>query len=190
VTETTTPEARPMRADARRNYERLISAAREMFRDGDVDTSLEAVARRAGVGIGTLYRHFPSRLALLEGIYRDEVDALGSRGQAALTAADPWDGLAQFLHDFVDYAATKRALFQELVDAVGRDSELLTHSRAVIQTSFESVLARAQAAGVAKQEVTASDLMRLVGGCTMMPGVTDDDQRRRMLDVVLAGIRA
>jgi AcrR family transcriptional regulator len=181
---------RPMRADARRNYERLIAAAREMFREGDTDTSLEAVARRAGVGIGTLYRHFPNRLALLEGIYGDEVDAFGSRAQALLDDADPWDGLAQLLYDFVDYAATKRALFQELVDAVGRDSDLLTHSREVIQASFESALTKAQNAGAAKAEVTASDLMRLVGGCTMMPGVTDDDQRRRMLDVVLAGIRA
>ena len=178
-----------MRADARRNYERLIAAAREMFRDGDPDTSLEAVARRAGVGIGTLYRHFPNRLALLEGIYRDEVDALGSRGQTILDSADPWDGLAEFLHDFVDYATTKRALFQELVDAVGRDSELLTHSRAVIESAFTAVLSKAQDAGVAKTEITASDLMRLVGGCTMMPGSTDD-QRKRMLDVVLAGIRA
>ena len=183
------PDARPMRADARRNYERLIAAAREMFRDGDADTSLEAVAKRAGVGIGTLYRHFPNRLALLEGIYRDEVDALGSRSQAILDEADPWEGLAQLLHDFVDYAATKRALFQELVDAVGRDSELLTHSRAVIESAFEAVLSKAQRAGVARAEVTASDLMRLVGGCTMMPGSTDD-QRGRMLDVVLAGIRA
>jgi AcrR family transcriptional regulator len=178
-----------MRADARRNSERLIAAAREMFRDGDTDTSLEAVAKRAEVGIGTLYRHFPNRLALLEGVYRDEVDALGSRSQAILDDADPWDGLAQLLHDFVDYAATKRALFQELVDAVGRDSELLTHSRAVIESAFEAVLSKAQRAGVAKAEVTASDLMRLVGGCTMMPGSTDD-QRMRMLDVVLAGIRA
>jgi AcrR family transcriptional regulator len=177
-----------MRADARRNYERLVAAAREMFRDGDADTSLDAVARRAGVGIGTLYRHFPNRLALLEGVYRDEVDALGSRSEAILADADPWDGLAQLLHDFVDYAATKRALFQELVDAVGRDSELLTHSRAVIESAFEAVLSKAQRAGVAKADVTASDLMRLVGGCTMMPGSTDE-QRKRMLDVVLAGVR-
>jgi AcrR family transcriptional regulator len=178
-----------MRADARRNYESLIAAARELFRDGDADTSLEAIAQRAGVGIGTLYRHFPNRLALLEGVYRDEVDALGAGAQKILEDADPWDGLVQLLHDFIDYAATKRALFQELVDAVGRDSELLTHSRQVIEMSFQSVLEKAQDAGVARPDVTASDVMRLVGGCTMMPGSTDD-QRRRMLDVVLAGLRA
>jgi AcrR family transcriptional regulator len=179
-----------MRADARRNYERLIAAARESFRDGAADTSLEAIAQRAGVGIGTLYRHFPNRLALLEGVYRDEVDALGARSQQLLDDADPWDGLVQLLNDFVDYAATKRALFQELVDAVGRDSELLTHSRQVITSAFESLLSKAQKARVVKPDVTASDLTRLVGGCTMMPGVIDDDQRRRMLAVVIAGIRA
>jgi AcrR family transcriptional regulator len=179
-----------MRADARRNYERLIAAARELLREGDADTSLEAVAQRAGVGIGTLYRHFPNRLALLEGVYRDEVDALGANGQRLLDEADPWDGLVEFLDDFVDYAATKRTLFHELVDAIGRDSELLTHSRQVISTAIEALLAKAQEAGVARADVTASDLIRLVGGCTMMPGSIDDDQRRRMLAVVLAGIRA
>ena len=189
TTSQASPETRRMRADARRNYERLIAAARELFRDGDADTSLEAIAQRAGVGIGTLYRHFPNRLALLEGVYRDEVDALGARSQQLLDDADPWDGLVQFLNDFVDYAATKRALFHELVDAVGRDSELLTHSRQIITTAFECMLSKAQEAGVAKTEVTAGDLTRLVGGCTMMPGAIDDDQRRRMLAVVLDGIR-
>jgi AcrR family transcriptional regulator len=178
-----------MRADARRNYERLIQAARESFRETDADTSLEAIAQRAGVGIGTLYRHFPNRLALLEAVYRDEVDALGARTRENIESADPWDGLDTLLHDFIDYAATKRALFHELVEAVGRDSELLTHSRAVIESAFDSVLSKAQQAGVVREGVTASDVMRLVGGCTMMPGSTDE-QRERMLEVVLAGLRA
>jgi AcrR family transcriptional regulator len=183
------PAIRPMRADARRNYEALIAAARESFRDGDADTSLEAIAQRAGVGIGTLYRHFPNRLALLEAVYRDEVDALGASAAANLDHADPWGGFARLLHDFSDYATTKRALFQELVDAVGRDSDLLTHSRQVIETSFRSVLERAQGAGVVRSDVTAGDVIRLVGGCTMMPGATED-QQARILEVVLAGLRA
>jgi AcrR family transcriptional regulator len=189
ATSTSASLARPMRADARRNYARLIEAARESFRDSDADTSLEAIAARAGVGIGTLYRHFPNRLALLESVYRDEVDALDARTQERLAAGDPWEGLGQWLRDFVDYATTKRALFHELIDAVGRDSELLTHSRAVIEQSVEAVLSRAQQAGVAKPEITGGDLLRLVGGCTMMPGSTEE-QRERMLEIVLAGVRA
>jgi AcrR family transcriptional regulator len=184
-----TSPARPMRADARRNYESLIAAARDSLLDGDTDTSLEAIAQRAGVGIGTLYRHFPNRLALLEAVYRDEVDALGARSQRILDDADPWDGLVELVRDFSQYAANKRLLFQELIEATGRDSELFTHSRAVIESAFERVLDKAQRAGVAKPDVVASDLMRLVGGCNMMPGASEE-QRRRMVDIILDGLRA
>jgi AcrR family transcriptional regulator len=191
VSQTTseTSPARPMRADARRNYERLIAAAREALLDGDTDTSLDAIAKRAGVGIGTLYRHFPNRLALLEAVYRDEVDMLGARSERILEDADPWEGLVELLHGFNEYAANKRLLFQELIDATGRDSELFTHSRAVIESAFQRVLDKAQRAGVAKQDVVASDLMRLVGGCNMMPGASDE-QRRRMVDIILDGLHA
>jgi AcrR family transcriptional regulator len=180
---------RPMRADARRNYDLLVSAAREAFRESDSDTSLEQIAKRAGVGIGTLYRHFPTRLALLEAVYRDEVDVLGVNGERLLTSSEPWEGLVTWLELFLSYATTKRALFHELVSAIGKDSDLLTHSRAVIQDSALAALTRAQDAGVARRDVEAGDLLRLVGGCSMMPGLTDE-QQDRMLKVVLAGLRA
>jgi AcrR family transcriptional regulator len=179
---------RPMRADARRNYDQLVHAARDAFRDTEADTSLEQIARRAGVGIGTLYRHFPTRLALLEAVYRDEVDDLGDRGEKLATEAEPFDALVAWLDMFLSYAATKRALFHELIEVAGRDSELLTHSRQVIEASGGAVLARAQQAGEARADVTVGDLTRLVGGCTMMPGATEE-QQRRMLDVIVDGIR-
>jgi AcrR family transcriptional regulator len=179
---------RPMRADARRNYDLLVRAARDAFRDTEADTSLEQIARRAGVGIGTLYRHFPTRLALLEAVYRDEVDDLGDRAAALAETAEPFDGVVRWLDMFLSYAATKRALFHELIEVAGRDSELLTHSRAVIEASGSAVLARAQEAGEARADVTVGDLTRLVGGCTMMPGTTEE-QQRRMLDVIVDGIR-
>jgi AcrR family transcriptional regulator len=188
MTETSGP-TRPLRADARRNYDLLVTAAREVFREHDGDTSLEKIARRAGVGIGTLYRHFHSRLALMEAVYRDEVDDLAVNSEKLLTSAEPWEGLAGWLKLFLSYASTKRALFHELVDAVGKDSELLTHSRAVIETSARAALRRAQEAGVARRDVEVSDMLRLVGGCTMMPGSTPD-QEARILQVVLDGLRA
>src|SRR5438270_13729060 len=99
---------RPQRADARRNYEKLISAAREAFAEDGTSASLEDIARRAQVGIGTLYRHFPTRQDLLEAAYVDEVEAI-CRSAGDLAGLPPWDALVAWLHRFVRFAATKRA---------------------------------------------------------------------------------
>src|ERR1700733_7693879 len=104
---------RPKRADALRNYERLIAAAREAFAEGGTATSLEEIARRAGVGIGTLYRNFPSRRDLLEAVYVEEVEAL-SRSATEFAEFEPWDALVAWLPRFVGYIATKQALAEEL----------------------------------------------------------------------------
>jgi AcrR family transcriptional regulator len=178
-----------MRADAKRNRARLVEAARATVLELGADTSLEEIARRAGLGIGTLYRHFPSRLDLLEAVYREDVDALRTRAADLIESRSEWDALEEWLSIFVGYAATKRVLFHELVDALGRDSELLTHSREVITSASTTLVGRAQAAGVVRASVEASDVLRLVGGCTMMPGF-DMAQRERMLRIVLDGIRA
>src|SRR5947207_10729653 len=105
--------SRPKRADARRNYEQLVAAGREAFTEADRSASLEDVARRAGVGIGTLYRHFPTRADLVQAIYVDEVEAL-SRSADALADLEPWDALTSWLRGFVGYVATKQALAEEL----------------------------------------------------------------------------
>jgi AcrR family transcriptional regulator len=178
----------PMRADAKRNRARLIEAARSTAREHGADTSLEEIARRAGLGIGTLYRHFPTRLDLLEAVYREDVDALQASADTLVATQSEWDALEEWLGCFVGYAASKRVLFQELVDALGRDSELLTHSRQVINASSSLLVTRAQAAGVVRADVEPGDVLRLVGGCTMMPGF-DLAQRERMLRIVLDGIR-
>src|ERR1700686_3026253 len=115
VTETP-PEsslARPMRADARRNYEKVLVAARDAFAEGGASTSLEEIARRAGVGIGTLYRNFPNRQTLLEAVYLDELHAL-CRTAEELRELPPWDALVSWLHRFVAYLSTKQALAQEM----------------------------------------------------------------------------
>jgi AcrR family transcriptional regulator len=180
---------RPLRADARRNYERLIAAARESFTEQGADTSLEGIARRAEVGIGTLYRHFPSRLVLLETIYREDVDTLMALAKELVETVGPWEALERWLGAFSGYAATKRVLLQEIMDVAGREPTVLSYSRPIISSAAELVIGNAQRAGVARSDIEVSDVTRLVGGCTMMPGA-DAQQQRRMLQLVLDGLRA
>ena len=180
-----------LRADAARNRARLIEAAREVFLAAppDAEVSLEQVARAAEVGIGTLYRHFPTRLDLLEAVYREEVDSLQQAAERLTPAHEPFEALRLWLEAFVDYAATKRHIFAELIEATGRDSALVTHSRAVMTAAAEQMLGRAQAAGVVRADIEVGDLIRLVGGCTMMPNF-DRAQNHRVLQIVMDGLRA
>src|ERR1044071_7080651 len=107
---------RPKRADARRNYEKVLTAAREAFAEGGESTSLEEIARRAGVGIGTLYRNFPNRQALLEALYVGEVEEICRAAQELGDDADPWEALSGWFDRFIGYIATKRALAGELLN--------------------------------------------------------------------------
>jgi len=180
---------RPLRADARRNYDLIVTAARETLQEHGKDASLEEIARRAGVGIGTLYRRFPSRLVLLEAVYREDVEKLQRQVDELLEGDDAWAAVVAWAGLFVDYAASKRALFHELIDALGKDSELFSYTRPIITGLAERVLAKGKAAGVVRDDVQAPDVNRLIGGCSMM-GALEPDQRARLLEIVLAGIRA
>jgi AcrR family transcriptional regulator len=188
MTDDATQEAPRLRADAARNRAKLVETAREVFTTEGGQASLEQIAKAAGVGIGTLYRHFPTRLDLLEAVYRDEVDVLRETAEKVIPNNSPVDALAQWLEAFVDYAATKRHIFTELVEAVGRESDLMTHSRAVIYDNAEALVSAAQDAGQIRTDVTSTDVLRLVGGCTMMPNF-DRAQTRRILAVVMDGLR-
>jgi AcrR family transcriptional regulator len=188
----TTATAPPkLRADAARNRARLIEAARAVFlaASPDAEVSLEQVAREAGVGIGTLYRHFPTRLDLLEAVYREEVDGLQQASDRLAADLPPLEALERWLEVFVEYAATKKHIFHELIEATGRDSELMTHSRAVMSGAAQKMVGGAQEAGEVRADVTPADVIRLVGGCTMMPNF-DREQTSRILKVVMAGLRA
>src|ERR1700759_575527 len=119
ATPTETQRTRPMRADARRNYEKVIAAARDAFATGGSATSLEEIARRAGVGIGTLYRHFPNRQALLEAVYAEEVEEV-CRSAGELEGSDPWDAFDGWVARLMGYFATKQALAGELLNFLDR----------------------------------------------------------------------
>ncbi|HEY2042247.1 MAG TPA: TetR/AcrR family transcriptional regulator [Jatrophihabitans sp.] len=185
-----TVSRRPKRADARRNYDLLIDAARKMFTAQSTEVPLEDIARNAGVGIGTLYRHFPSRQALLEGVYREEVEALcRSADELADLPAD--EALEIWLRRFVTYGQTKRALATELVNTLGRESELFTACHVAIYSVADPLLKRAQQDGVIRKDVELSDVLRLVGGIAVnTAGVDDGQMAQRLLRVVLDGLRS
>src|SRR3954453_3896851 len=168
--ETSTHElvARPKRADARRNYEKVLSAAREAFAEGGESTALEEIARRAGVGIGTLYRHFPNRQALLEGLYVDEVDAV-CRSAAELEAAEPWEAFSAWFERLIGYVATKRALAAELLNYMDRDASLFQVCRESLFDAGEPLLKRGQAAGAIREDVSIAEVMQLVMGIAKIP---------------------
>ncbi|MGY0007571.1 TetR/AcrR family transcriptional regulator [Micromonospora sp. I033] len=174
---------RPKRADARRNYDALIAAAREVFGESGAGASLEEIARRAGVGIGTLYRNFPNRRDLFEAVYVEEVRAL-SASAADLADVPPWDALVAWLHRFVAYVGTKRALAEELV----HDSEVFRSCRTEIYAAGEPLLRRAQEAGAARPDASFDDVVRLVSGI-MAYQFLEPAQRERVLAIALDGLR-
>jgi AcrR family transcriptional regulator len=174
---------RPTRADARRNFDALLAAAREAFAENGTGASLEDIARRAGVGIGTLYRNFPTRQDLFESVYVEEIDQL-SQAATAVAALPPWEALTTWLERFVAYVATKRAI----VEALNTDSAMFRSCRSTMYAAAEPLLARAQQAGEVRDDATLDDVLRLVSGLTSA-GFVDDAQRARVLRFALDGLR-
>jgi AcrR family transcriptional regulator len=183
--------ARPMRADAQRNYARLLDAATAAFVEhGADDVSLEEIARRAGVGIGTLYRHFPTRQALLEAVYRDQVESLNARAEQLRDTESPGDALADWMRALVRFSSTKRSMTSALLATLGTNSELLSSCSQVICGAAESLLARAQQAGVVRPDADARDLIRLVHAVNIATEkAPDPGQADRMLALILDGLR-
>jgi AcrR family transcriptional regulator len=179
-----------MRADARRNYERLLAAALAAFAErGADDVSLEEIARRADVGIGTLYRHFPTRQALLEAVYSDQVDALGARAAELITADSPGAALAEWMAALVTFGKAKRSLTTAMLEVLDKDSELLTSCRAVLLHATDALLERAQRAGAARADVRGTDVIRLTQGISMAADMGQDPgQAGRMLALVTDGL--
>jgi AcrR family transcriptional regulator len=174
---------RPQRADARRNFDALLEAGRAAFAENGATASLEDIARRAGVGIGTLYRNFPTRESLLEAIYLEEIASLVRLGEAS-TALEPWEALSSWLDRFVQYATTKRAL----IEGLNKDSDMFTQCRVVMYAAGEPVLQRAQEAGVVRPDTSISDVVYLVSGIAGV-NFTDDAQRERVLKLAIDGLR-
>ena len=180
---------RARRVDAQRNYDALVSAARETFATRGGDASMEEIAKAAGVGIGTLYRHFPKRIDVVEAVYREEVEGLVETASRLAEHPDPWEALEQWLDAYVLYVEAKVVLLTELRAAFEKNPEMKVEIRQRVEDATALVLGKAQAAGVARSDVDANDLMSLVGGMCMGIGSTPV-QNRRLLPVILAGLRA
>ncbi len=179
---------RPMRADARRNRERLVAAAREVFTEEGVSASMEAIARKAGVGVGTLYRHFPTRLDVVEAVYEDDVQELTDAAQRAVSTLEPGPALDAFFDAFLRYAQTKRTLLTELRQAFEKSPALRSRNRERIDASFDLVIDRAKEAGVVRSDVCGSDIVHLVGPICTNESMSPE-QTRRLMGMILDGMR-
>jgi AcrR family transcriptional regulator len=182
-----------MRADARRNRELLLSAALAVFTEhGADDVSLEEIARRAGVGIGTLYRHFPTRQALLESVYREQVDGLSALATDLLDGPSAGDALVTWMRAMIAFSTTKRSLVTSLLATMDKTSDLFSACSTVIRGAAETLLVRAQEAGEIRRDVDATDMLRLSHASTVAseraPG--GPEQAERLLGLMLDGLRA
>jgi AcrR family transcriptional regulator len=151
---------RARRADAQRNVERLIAAARDAFAADGPNTSLDDIARAAGVGPGTLYRHFPTRLALFEAVYRDSVERLCAEGERLAQTEPPADALVDWLKGFVGVVSQKRGLASALNDE-GHASALFAECHTMINATGGALLDRAKAAGAVREDVSLGDLLKM-----------------------------
>jgi AcrR family transcriptional regulator len=192
----TSPPAGTMRADARRNRQRLIEAALAAFTEhGADDASLDEIARRAGVGIGTLYRHFPTRQALLEAVYRSQVEALCARAEeySGEVAGPPGEALRRWLEALVAFASTKRNLTISMMSSLGgKNSEVVSSCSAMVREAVVPLLARAQQAGEIRADVDVTDLLKLSHAISVACEYPSphSDQAQRLLTVMLDGLRS
>jgi AcrR family transcriptional regulator len=181
--------ARKPRADGLRNRERLIDAAKAAFAQAGPDVSLEEIARRAGVGIGTLYRHFPTRLAVLEAVYRREVQQLGDAAGQLLADRPPAEALRAWLKLFVDYMATKKVIAPALGSAAGGTSELYAAAGVMMRTAVERMVAAAIAAGEIRNDIETADVMQALTGFALSASGPDWEARTlRLIDILMDGL--
>ncbi len=187
---TGTPAGTAMRADARRNRQRLLDAALQVYAErGADDASLDEIARRAGVGIGTLYRHFPTRQALLEAVYRDQVEELCAVARE-VSDEPPEQALERWLRALMAFATTKKNLSSALMSGPNK-SEVATSCSAMVREAASKLLAEAQRTGQVRDDVDAVDLLRMSHALAIAADLpySHPDQGDRLMSVLLAGLR-
>jgi AcrR family transcriptional regulator len=180
---------RKPRADAVRNRERVLEAAKVVFSAGGADASLEVVAKRAGVGIGTLYRHFPTREELFEAVYRREVEQLGDLAEQLKNEAEPVEALRRWLRSNVEFVATKKGMSAALALATHKPSDLMAYSFDRLTKAVGALLARAIAAGEIRADIGPEDVLRaLIGMCYLHDQPGWQKSVLRLLDVFVDGL--
>jgi AcrR family transcriptional regulator len=178
---------RPPRADARRNRERLLEVAAQAFARGGAEVALEGIAREAGVGIGTLYRHFPTREALVEAVYRNEVARLCDVTDDLLRSAPPDAALREWMGRFIAYLATKRGMIDALRALIASGGNPFEHTRARILDTLGALLRAGVEARALRADVQAMDVLASLSGVSL--ATTDPAQRDRLLDLLMDGLR-
>jgi AcrR family transcriptional regulator len=187
VNSATHGRAKPQRADARRNYEALLTAGKSVFAESGTEAPLEEVARRAGVGQGTLYRQFPTREHLFAAIMSESIDLLDRTARDLLAAPDPWDALVRWLRLYDESAARYRGMTMRVAEGIADDASPVAAACAPMRASFGELFDRARAAGLVRPDITALQLF------TMISTLPKDPARGTIvtpyLDVVLKGLR-
>jgi AcrR family transcriptional regulator len=184
------PAQRKPRMDALRNRERILEVAKGAFTRHGADASLDDIAKQAGVGAGTLYRHFPTRDALIEAVYRSEVEKLAAAADGFADAMSPVEALRAWLLLFVDYIAAKHIIAPALNSLAGGPSRLYEGSRSLVQGAIDELVKRAKKSGDVRRDIDASDLLRAVIGVSYVGSGGDWQQSaRRLVDILIAGSR-
>jgi AcrR family transcriptional regulator len=190
ISTTAKADTRKPRADGTRNRQLLMDAAKAAFADAGMNVSLEEIARRAGVGIGTLYRHFPSREAVVEAVYRREVEQLAEAVPQLLEHRAPADALHKWMHLFIDYIATKRLIAPSLGPLTGRSANLYATSLELITGAISTLVNKAIASGAVRKDIDPSDLLRaMVGVSYQNPDTGWEGSARRVIDLLMDGMR-
>jgi len=181
---------RKPRTDAQQNRERILEVAKEAFTRSGANTSLDDIAKQAGVGAGTLYRHFPTRDALLEAVYRTEVEKLAAAARDFAEAMRPLEALRAWMLLFVDYIAAKQIIAPALNTVVGGSSRLYEGSRGQIQGAIDALAKRAIESGDIRSDLDPFDLLRaLIGVSHVASGPDWQRSAKRLVDILITGSR-
>jgi AcrR family transcriptional regulator len=184
------PVPRKPRTDARQNRERILEVAKEAFTRSGADASLDEIAKQAGVGPGTLYRHFPTRDALIEAVYHTEVEKLAAAQRELSAKLPPVEALRAWMMLFVDYIAAKHIIAPALNSVVGGPSRLYESSRAKVAGAIDALVKRAIKSGEIRKDLEAFDLLRaLIGVSNVATGPEWQQSARRLVDILVNGSR-
>jgi AcrR family transcriptional regulator len=184
------PPARKPRSDAKRNRERILEIAKDVFTRDGAAASLDDIARRSGIGNATLYRHFPTRDALIEAVYRSEVEKLAAAEQRFAAALPPLEALRAWMLLFIDHVAAKTLIIPAMNTIAGGSMRLIEGSRSLIQTAFVKSVKRAIASGDLRTDTDPDDFLRALVGVfhtTASPGW--EQSARRLVNILIAGSR-
>jgi AcrR family transcriptional regulator len=182
---------RKPRADARRNRDSLLEAAKAAFAEVGAEASLDEIARRAGVGIGTLYRHFPTRDAVVEAVYRREVQQLADAAPRLVESLPPAEALRAWMRLFIDYIAAKKVIAPALKSSVGGGSAVYADSSVRINEAMALLVERARARGDIRPNADSADLLRALVGFAYVNSAPDwEASARRLIDLLIDGLRS